>query len=121
MADDPEEKTPDPQEEEAPVVESVEVAPADEPKPPSLDRILKLKLPISIVLAEKDLSVADLLKMRPGDVLEFDKRVDDPLSVRVHVNPIGTGVAVKRGEKFGMRIQKILSPEETIRLLGPPA
>lgn len=117
MADDPEAEKP--VEPDEPVVESVEVEPAAEPKPPSLDRILRLKLPLSIVLAEKELSVDELLTLRPGDVLEFDKRVDDPLSVLIHSKPIGAGVAVKRGEKFGMRIQKILSPEETVRLLGP--
>lgn len=121
MTDEPEEVEKPEEAEPAPTVESVEVAPAPEPPPPSLDRILRLKLPLSIVLAEKELSISEVLTLRPGDVLEFDKRVDDPLSIFVHLKPIGTGVAVKRGEKFGMRIQRVLSPEETIRLLGPSA
>ena len=89
----------------------------EEPKL-SLDRLLALKLPFQVVLAEKEVRVEDVLALRPGDVLEFNKHVDDPLQVTVGRRPVGTGVAVKSGENFGMRIHKILSPEETIRMLG---
>ena len=93
-------------------------APKDEQR--SLKRLLALRLPLSVVLARKDLCVSDALQLRPGDVLEFEKRVDDPLEVVIHHKTIARGTAVKSGEKFALKIVRILSPEETVRLLGPP-
>lgn len=85
---------------------------------PSLERILALDLMMTVMLAEKEVYLRDVLELRMGDVLEFEKGVDDPLHVAVNNKPIGSGMAVKWGEKFGLRVQKILSPEETVRLLG---
>jgi flagellar motor switch protein FliN/FliY len=91
------------------------------PETRSLDRILALRLPLSVVLAGKDLCVSDVLQLRPGDVLEFEKRVDDPLEVLINQKTIARGTAVKSGERFALKIVRILTAEETVRLLGPPA
>jgi flagellar motor switch protein FliN/FliY len=82
-------------------------------------RILKLRLPVSVVLAEKPVRVEDVLSMRPGDVLEFEKRVDDPLELVINQKPIANGVAVKSGEKFGVRVARVLGPQEKVRAMGP--
>lgn len=87
----------------------------------TVERILSLQLPVSVVLAERGMPLEEVLRLRPGDVLEFSKRVDDPLAVVVNRKVIATGAAIKSGEKFGLRIQRILTPEETVRAMGSPA
>lgn len=107
---------------------------ADEPPAPSpvegpvaearklvVERVLALHLPVSVVLAERDMQLEEILRLRPGDVLEFNKRVDDPLAVVINRKTIAHGTAVKSGEKFGLRLQRILTPEETVRAMGSPA
>ena len=83
-----------------------------------LERLLTLTLPLSVALAAKEVSVGEVLQLRPGDVLEFDSPVDDPVSVQIGSKVIADGLVVKSGEKFGLRIHTILSPQETVKLLG---
>jgi flagellar motor switch protein FliN/FliY len=65
---------------------------------------MQLPLTASVVLAEKTLRLKDVLALRPGEVLEFPRRADDPLELRVAGRAIAEGAAVKIGERFGLRI-----------------
>jgi flagellar motor switch protein FliN/FliY len=96
------------------------VAPAGEPAGPSRDRmtvtradgnegpapetLMHLPLTASVVLAEKTLKMRDVLALRPGEVLEFPRRADDPLELRVSGRALAEGSAVKIGDRFGLRI-----------------
>ena len=81
-------------------------------------RILRLKVPVIVKLAEKTLPLGDIIDLTPGSIVEFSRSADRPLELRVNDKVIGHGVAVKVGEKFGLRIEEILPVEETIRSLG---
>lgn len=99
------------------------VAPAGEPAGPSRDRmtvtraegasgpvpetLMHLPLTASVVLAEKTLKMGDVLALRPGEVMEFPRRADDPLELRVSGRALGSGTAVKIGERFGLRISSM--------------
>lgn len=89
-----------------------DVAPTDAPepsrRPPAhLQRILKLKVPLLVRLAERPMPVGEILKLAPGMILEFDRTVDCELDLMVNNCPIGRGIAVKIGEHFGLRISHI--------------
>jgi flagellar motor switch protein FliM len=78
-------------------------AAAPGPAGPS-EALLQLPLTATAVLAEKTLRLRDVLALRPGEVLEFPRRADDPLELRVSGRAVAEGAAVKIGDRFGLRI-----------------
>lgn len=58
-----------------------EHAVADEPAPPSGQRLDDVPLDVQVELGRTTLSVADLLRLAPGDVLTLSRRADAPLPV----------------------------------------
>ena len=85
---------------------------------PEAKRILRLKVPVIVKLADKMLPLGDIIDLTPGSIVEFAHSADEALELLVNNKVVGHGVAVKVGEKFGLRIEEILSVEETIRSLG---
>ncbi|MEQ9096077.1 hypothetical protein AY599_19980 [Leptolyngbya valderiana BDU 20041] len=80
--------------------------------------ILSLEVPVVVVLAERTMSVGEVLGLRPGTILEVDKTAEDDLSLRVNNREVGSGVAVKVGENFGLRIESIGSQEKRVEAMG---
>jgi flagellar motor switch protein FliN/FliY len=71
-------------------------------------RLLPIKVPVQVRLAERIMEVAQLLDMTPGSIIEFDRPADSELDLYANNVPIGTGNAVKCGERFGLRTIKIM-------------
>jgi flagellar motor switch protein FliM len=71
-----------------------------------------LPLLVTAVLAEKTVKLREVLALRPGDVVEFPVRVDDPLELRVSGRGIAEGAAVRMGERFGLRISGMRRPSD---------
>jgi len=77
-------------------------------QPERLARLLPIKVPISVRLAETQMSVDRLLDLTVGTIIEFDRSADSDLDLVANNVPIGYGNAVKCGERFGLRVIKIL-------------
>ncbi len=88
--------------------------------PGKLDRILKLKVPIVVRLAQRSMSTSEIVKMMPGTILEFDRTVHEQLDLMINKTPIGRGAAVKVNECYGIRITSIASVQNRIDSLGSP-
>lgn len=84
----------------------------------SLHRLLKLEVPLSVVVAEREMPVESILAIRPGTFIEFEARFDSPLVLFVGDQPIGSGQAVKVGEHFGLRLQSIDTVRGRIEAMG---
>ncbi|HEY3244319.1 MAG TPA: FliM/FliN family flagellar motor C-terminal domain-containing protein [Phycisphaerae bacterium] len=83
-----------------------------------LARLLHVQVPLSVKLAERDLTIESILRLNVGSVLEFERRSDSELELVVADQPIGAGQAVKIGENFGLRITRIGTPGQRIRAMG---
>ena len=83
-----------------------------------LEQMLALQITSTVVLSEKTLKFKEVLTLRPGDILEFSKGVNEPLDLEVGASMVARGVAVKMGEKFGLQIAEICDPRERVRALG---
>src|SRR5436189_3125316 len=46
------------------------------------EALLRLPLTATAVLAEKTVRLRDVLRLRPGEVMEFPRRAEDPLELR---------------------------------------
>ena len=93
------------------------------PKPPQaagpdLKRILQLEVPVIVKLAERKLTLGEVMRLGAGAIIEFSKSSDEPLELLVNNKPIGVGDAVKVGENFGLKITQIGDVREIIRSLG---
>ncbi len=86
--------------------------------PTELKTILKLTVPVIVQVAERHLPLEDILALGPGAILELEKHAEARLELLVNNKIIGTGLAVKVGENFGIRISDIESKENLVRALG---
>jgi len=92
--------------------------PTAAPRPPAIDRILKLEVPVRVRLANRPMLVSEIMNLGPGTILEFDRTVDQELDLMISNRQIGYGVAVKVNEHFGLRITYIGDVKERINSLG---
>jgi flagellar motor switch protein FliM len=91
-----------------------------EPSPPGfVENLLRLPLSAAAVLAEKPMRLKDVLALRPGEIVEFPRRSDEPLELRAARRTLAHGVAVRVGDRFGLRLVSILDPRDRVRALGP--
>lgn len=83
-----------------------------------VSRILRLEVPVIVRLAQRKLSLAEVLRLGSGAIVEFAKRSDEPLELLVNNKPIALGETVKVGENFGLKITQIGDVRQVIRSLG---
>ena len=83
-----------------------------------LQRILHMHVPVIVKLAERKLTLAEVMRLGPGAIIEFIKSNDEPLELLINNKAIGLGDAVKVGENFGLKINQIGDVKEVIRSLG---
>lgn len=86
----------------------------------NIQRILKLRVPVVVRIAERTLRTADIMKLAPGSIVEFDRRVDEELDLMVNNQKVGTGMAVKIGEHFGLRVGFIGDARQRLASLRNP-
>ena len=86
---------------------------------PELKRILRLNVPVIVKLAERKLTLSEVLRLGVGAIVEFAKSNDEPLTLMVNNKPIALGETVKVGENFGLKITQIGDVKQIIRTLGP--
>lgn len=74
--------------------------------------LLKIDVPLRVVLAEKKQTMAAILELGPGSIIQFTKSCEDLLELHVENQVVAQGEAVKVGDKFGLRITSMVLPEE---------
>jgi flagellar motor switch protein FliN len=86
--------------------------------PIDIKRVLKLEVPVIVKLAERKLTLGEIMRFGAGAIIEFVKSNDEPLELMVNNKTIGLGEAVKVGENFGLKISQIGDVKSIIRTLG---
>jgi flagellar motor switch/type III secretory pathway protein FliN len=74
--------------------------------------LLKIPVPVSVTLASKKQSTREVLELAVGSIIKFDKSCNQLLGLTVGEASIADGEVVKVGDKFGLRIHKMLMPRE---------
>ena len=93
-------------------------APAGQADTKNIDLLMDINLPISIELGRTKMSMADILGMGPGSVVELNKLAGEPVDVLVNYKIVAKGEVVVIDENFGVRITQLMTPEERLKLLG---
>ncbi len=81
-------------------------------------RILGLSVPLTVIVAERDMAVEAILAMKVGTIIEFDVMFDSDLILHIAKRPIAVGQAIKVGENFGLRISEIDPVSQRIDAMG---
>lgn len=101
-----------------PIPEQVDSSRQSKPTAADVERILRVPVPVIVTLAERDMAVELIVKIRVGTIIEFEVPFDSELTLHVANRSIGCGQGVKVGENFGLRISHIGTVEERIKALG---
>lgn len=83
--------------------------------------LLRIKVPVVVILAEKRQPLGRIVEMGPGSLVQFDKSCEEMLRMSVGSRTVATGEAVKVGDKFGLRITSIVLPDERFQPVKPAA
>jgi flagellar motor switch protein FliN/FliY len=85
--------------------------------PQNIELLMDVDLPVSIELGHTKMSIAEILALGPGSIVELDKLVGEPVDLLVNQKCVARGEVVVVEESFGLRITQLMSPEERIKNL----
>jgi flagellar motor switch protein FliN/FliY len=74
--------------------------------------LLKIPVIVTVTLAQQRHPIREITELGPGTIVKFEKTYDEPLELTVGELPIASGEVVKVGDKFGLRIGRIIRPHE---------
>jgi flagellar motor switch protein FliN len=83
-----------------------------------LTRILAMKVPVIVKIAQKKIPFSEVLKFHIGTVIQFDKDPYQYVDLMANNSKIGAGQPVKVAENFGLKVMQIGPVADTIRSLG---
>ena len=86
--------------------------------PRDLDRVLDVRIELAVELGRRRVRISEVLAMGPGSVIEFPKSADEPLDIMVNDQLVARGEAVVIGERYGVRITEVVSPNERPKSSG---
>jgi flagellar motor switch protein FliN/FliY len=89
----------------APLGPSAPTAPAS-----NVQLLLDVSMQVTVELGRAQVTVARLLELTPGSVIELDRLAGEPLDVLVNGKLIARGEVVVVDENFGIRITEVLPP-----------
>ncbi len=87
-------------------------------EPRNIDLLMDVDLPVAIELGRTKLSIADILALGPGSVVELNKLAGEPVDLLVNNKVVARGEVVVIDENFGLRITQLMTPEERLRQLA---
>jgi flagellar motor switch protein FliN/FliY len=96
----------------------LESTPDELDKGRKLDLLMDLTLPVSIELGRTSLLIRDILDLKRGQVVEFEKLASEPVDVLVNGKKMAEGEVVVIEKHFGIRITHLVEASERIKGLG---
>lgn len=86
--------------------------------PNELDRVMDVRVELTVELGKRRVRIAEVIDFGPGSVIEFPKSADEPLDILVNDQLVARGEAVVIGERYGIRITEVVSPNQRLRTSG---
>ena len=73
----------------------------------SIDILLDMKVPVTVAVGQREITVRELLKYGPGTVLKLDKPIDAPADLYLRGARFATGTIVVVDGSFAVKIKDI--------------
>jgi len=103
----------------SPVPPVAEPAPAAAPNP-GIELLLDVELEASLRFGSREMPLGEILDLGPGDVVQLDRHVADPVDLIVGDKIVARGEVVLVNGNFGLRVTEVAAPRkrlESIRCL----
>jgi flagellar motor switch protein FliN/FliY len=71
--------------------------------------LMQIPLQLTVELGSCKLSVAEILRLGTGSIVELDRSANQPVDLLVNDRPIARGEIVAIEENFGVRIIELLA------------
>jgi flagellar motor switch protein FliN/FliY len=87
---------------------------------PGIELLLDIELEASLRFGCREMPLGEILELGPGDVVQLDRHVSDPVDLIVGDKIVARGEVVLVNGNFGLRITEVAAPRkrlETIRCL----
>ena len=87
---------------------------------PGLELLLDVELEASLRFGAREMPLGEILDLGPGDVVELDRHVADPVDLIVGDKIVARGEVVLVNGNFGLRVTEVAAPKkrlESIRCL----
>ena len=96
----------------APTAQRARFAPLPDGDPPvsrgNLDLLSALQMNVTVELGRTELTVAEVLGLGPGSVVELDRLAGEPVDILVNDRIIARGEVVVVDENFGVRVVEVV-------------
>ena len=73
----------------------------------SIDILLDMKVPVTVAIGQREITVRELLQYGPGTVLKLDKPIDAPADLYLRGTRFATGTIVVVDGSFAVKIKDI--------------
>ena len=77
-------------------------------QPANIDMLSRLQMNVSVELGRTELTVAEVLGLGPGSVIELDRLAGEPVDIMVNERLIARGEVVVVDENFGVRVVEVM-------------
>ncbi len=90
----------------------------NESKELNLDRVLDVKVNLSLEVGRVNLSLRELLDLNQGSIVELDRLAGEPLDVLVNGTLIAKGEVVLVEDKFGVYLTDVVEKEQRTGIMN---
>jgi flagellar motor switch protein FliN len=83
-----------------------------------LDLLYDLNLPVSIELGRTNMLIRDILDLKRGSIVEFEKMTSEPVDILINGKKMAEGEVVVIEKHFGIRITNLIDAADRVKGLG---
>lgn len=80
----------------------------------NFDLLLEVELDASVRFGSREMELRELLELGPGDVVELDRQVADPVDLIVGDRIVARGEVVLVNGNFGLRVTEVAEPRRRL-------
>ncbi len=80
-----------------------------------MEQMSDIKLPLSMVLGKKTLTLKELLDIREGSVFQIDRLAGENIDLNINKRLMAKGEVIVLNNHFGFRLVTLLSAEERLK------
>ncbi|MEE9320392.1 MAG: flagellar motor switch protein FliN [Granulosicoccus sp.] len=80
-----------------------------------MSMVLDIPVTLSMEIGQTRITINELLKLGKDSVVELQRMADEPMDILVNGTLVAHGEAVVVGDRFGVRLLDVISPQERLK------
>jgi flagellar motor switch protein FliN/FliY len=81
--------------------------PAVEAETDKAELLMDVELEATLRFGSREMTLGEVLDLGPGDVIELDRQVNDPVDLLIGDKIVARGIAVLCNGKYGLRVTEV--------------